>query len=80
MYYSKLLYRYKTDSKRTWKQKTKSNLLHRGIKVNKIIMKNPQDIAKEFNKFFTSVEPKLPQKNLNEKILKKNISRLFNIS
>ena len=66
-YYSKLLRKYKTDSKRTWqvmekitgKQKTKSNLLPREIKVNKTIIQKPQEIAKEFNKFFTSVEPTL---------------------
>ena len=39
----------------TGKQKTKSNLLPREIKVDKTIIQNPQEIAKEFNKFFTSV-------------------------
>ena len=65
-YYSKLLHKYKTDSKRTWhvmkeitgKQKTKSNLLPLEIKVDQTIIQNPQGIAKEFNKFFTSVGPK----------------------
>ena len=69
-YYSKLLHKYKTDSKRTWhvmkeitgKQKTKSNLLPREIKVNKTIIQKPQEIAKEFNKFFTSVGPTLAGK------------------
>ena len=66
-YYSKLLHKYKTDSKRTWqvmkeitgKQKAKPNLLPQEIKVDKTIIQNPQAIAKEFNKFFTSVAPKL---------------------
>ena len=40
----------------TGKQKTKSNLFPQEIKVDKTIIQNPQDIAKEFNKFFTSVE------------------------
>ena len=69
-YYSKLLHKYKTDSKRTWqvmkeitgKQKTKSNLLPQEIKVDETIIQNPQDIAKEFNKFFTSVGSKLAKK------------------
>ena len=51
-YYSKLLHNYKTDSKRTWqvlkkitgKQKTKSNLFPRELKVDKIIMRNSQNI------------------------------------
>ena len=33
------------------KQKTKSNLLPWEVKVDKSIIQNPQDIAKEFNKF-----------------------------
>ena len=41
----------------TGKQKTKSNLLPREIKVNKTIIQKPQEIAKEFNKFFTSIGP-----------------------
>ena len=69
-YYSKLLHQYKTDPKRTWqvmkeiswKQETKPNFLPQEIKVNKTIIQNPQDIAKEFNKFFTSVRPKLAKK------------------
>ena len=63
---------YKTDSKRTWqvmkeitgKQKTKSNL-PREIKVDKTIIQNPKEIAKEFNNFFTSVEPTLVGKILD---------------
>ena len=62
-----MLHKHKSDSKRTWqvmkeitgKQKAKSNLLPREIKVNKNIIQKPQEIAKEFNKFFTSVGPTL---------------------
>ena len=39
----------------TGKQKTKSNLLPQEIKVNKTIIQKPQEIAKEFKKFFTSI-------------------------
>ena len=71
--YSKLLHKHKTDSKRTWqvmkeitgKQKTKSNLLPREIKVDKTIIQKPQEIAKEFNKCFTSVGPTLAGKIRN---------------
>ena len=35
----------------TGKQKAKSNLLSREIKVDKTIIQNPQETAKEFNKF-----------------------------
>ena len=64
---SKFMRKYNTDSKQTWqamkeitgKQKTKSNLLPREIKVDRTIIQNPQNIAKEFNKVFTSVGPTL---------------------
>ena len=64
------MHKYKTDSKRKWqvmkkitgKQKTKLNLFLREIKVDKTIIKNPQEITKEFNKFFTSVGPTLAGK------------------
>ena len=46
----------------TGKQKTKSNLLPREIKVNKTIIQKPREIAKEFNKFFTSIGPTLAGK------------------
>ena len=46
----------------TAKQKTKSNLLPKEIKVDKTIMQNQQEIAKEFNKFLTSVGPTLAGK------------------
>ena len=46
----------------TGKQKTKSNLLPREIKVDKTIIQNPQEIAKEFNKVFTSVGPTMVRK------------------
>ena len=45
----------------TGKQKTKSNLPQE-IKVDKTIIQNPQKIAKQFNKFFTSVGPTLAGK------------------
>ena len=62
-----MLHEYKTDSKRTWqvmkektgKQKIKLNLLPQEIKVDETIIQNPQDFAKEFNKFCTSVGSKL---------------------
>ena len=81
-YYSKLIYKYKTDSKRTWqvmkkmtgKQKTKLNLLPQQIKVDKTIIKNPRDIAKEFNKFFTSAGLKLTKKS---QTLKKKIQHFL---
>ena len=77
-YYSKLLHKYRTASKWTWQvmkeitriQKTKSNLLPQEIIVDKSIIQNPQDIAEEFNKYFTSVGPKLARKIPNtEKVL-----------
>ena len=53
----------------TGKQKTKSDLLPQEIKVGETIIQNPQDIAKDFNKFFTSVRSKLAKKIPNtEKI------------
>ena len=66
-----MLHKFKTDSKWTWqvmkeitgKQKTKFNLLPQEIQVDKTIIQNPQGIAKEFNRFFTSVGPKLAKKN-----------------
>ena len=80
-----MLHKYKTDSKWTWqvmkeitgKQKTTSNLLPQEIKVDKTIIQNPLEIAKEFNNFFTSVVPTLAGKIPNTE---KNISRLFDIS
>ena len=49
------------------KQKTKSNPLPQEINVDRTIIQNPQDIAKEFNKCFTSVGPQLGKKILNTK-------------
>ena len=62
-----MLHKYKTDSKWTWqvmkeitgKQETKPNLPPQEIKVDKTIIQTPQETAKEFNKFFTSVRPTL---------------------
>ena len=44
------------------KQKTKSSLLPREIKIDKTIIENPQEIGKECNKFFISVGPTLAEK------------------
>ena len=68
-----MLHKYKTDSNRTWqvmkeiigKQKTKSNLIPQEIKADRTIMQNPQDIAEEFNKFFTCVGWKLVKRSPN---------------
>ena len=65
-----MFHKYKRDSKQIWqvmkeltgKQKTKSDQLPQEITVDKTIIQNPQGIAKEFNKFFTSVGPKLANK------------------
>ena len=65
-----MFHKYKRDSKQIWqvmkeltgKQKTKSDQLPQEITVDKTIIQNPQGIAKEFNKFFTSVGPKLENK------------------
>ena len=46
----------------TRKEKRKSNLLLREIKVDKTIIQNPLDIAKEFNNFLTFVGPKFAKK------------------
>ena len=47
----------------TGTQKTKSSLLPQEIKVDETIIQNPQDIAKEFKKFFTSVGSNLAKKS-----------------
>ena len=47
------------------KQKTKSNLIPQEIKADRTIMQNPQDIAEEFNKFFTCVGWKLVKRSPN---------------
>ena len=49
-----------------WKTiKTKASILSWEIKVDKTIIQNPQEIAKEFNNFFTFVESKLAKKISN---------------
>lgn len=53
---------------KTEKQKAKSNHLLQEIKVDNIIVQNPNEVAQEFNKYFTSVGPNLAEKFL---ILKK---------
>ena len=47
----------------TGKQKAKSNMLPREIKVDKTIVQNSKNVVQEFNKYFTSVGPNLAQKN-----------------
>ena len=39
----------------TGKQKAKSNVQRREIKVDKTIVKNLKDVSQELNKYFTSV-------------------------
>ena len=46
----------------TGKQKPKLNLLPPKNKVDKTIIQNPQNAAKDFNKCFTSVGPKWQKK------------------
>ena len=46
----------------TGEQKAKSKLLRRETKVDKNVIQNPQEIAKESNTFFTSVEPASAEK------------------
>lgn len=53
---------------KTEKQKAKSNHLLQEIKVDSIIVQNLNEVAQEFNKYFTSVGPNLAEKFL---ILKK---------
>ena len=48
-----------TNKQKKQKQKTKSNLLPREIKVDGTNIQNIQAFAKEFNKIFTSVGSKL---------------------
>ena len=47
----------------TGKQKAKSNVLHREIKVDKTISKNLKDVSQELNKYFTSVGKIFGRKN-----------------
>ena len=51
----------------TGKQKTKSNLLPREIKVDKTIIQKPQKIAKEFNNFLLLLDQHWPEKTDTEK-------------
>ena len=69
-YYASLLNKYKYDTKRTWevmkeitgKQKTKSSSLPKSIKTEQGITEKEIEIAKEFNKYFTSVGTALTSK------------------
>ena len=45
-----------------WKKISKIKSSPQEIKVEETIIQNPQDIAKEFKKSFTSVGSKLPKK------------------
>ncbi|XP_065662942.1 uncharacterized protein LOC136085555 [Hydra vulgaris] len=66
-YYSNLITKYKNDSKQIWKilkeitgnQKTCSNFLPKMIKINNICVYEPNEIAEEFNKYFTDVGSRL---------------------
>ena len=79
-----MLHKYKTNSMRTWqvmeeitgKKKAKSILLFQEINVDKTIIQNPQDIAKEFNKSFISVGSKLAKKVPNTE---KNVKTFCNL-
>ena len=65
-----MLSKYKYDTKRTWqvikeitgKQKTKSSSLPKTIKTKQKITEKDSEIAKEFNKYFTSVGTALASK------------------
>ena len=69
-YYASLLNKYKYDTKRTWqvmkeitgKQKKKSSSLPKAIKTKQGITEKEIEIAKEFNKYFTSVGTALASK------------------
>ena len=78
-----MLHKYKTNSKRTGQvmeeiteKKAKSILLFQEINVDKTIIQNPQDIAKEFNKSFISVGSKLAKKVPNTE---KNVKTFCNL-
>ena len=60
----------------TGKPKTKSNLLPQEIKLDKTIIQNPQGIAKEFNKSFTSIGPKVAKKS---RTLKKHFKTFWHL-
>ena len=77
-----MLHKYKTNSKRTGQvmeeiteKKAKSILLFQEINVDKTIIQNTQDIAKEFNKSFISVGSKLAKKFPNTE---KNVKTFCN--
>ena len=69
-YYASLLNKYKYDTKRTWqvmkeitgKQKKKSSSLPKAIKTKQGITEKEIDIAKELNRYFTSVGTALASK------------------
>ena len=69
-YYNNELIKYKNNLKKTWnvmkdiigKAKIQTNNLPRQIIRRDIIIKNPQEIAEEFNKFFINIGPELSSK------------------
>ena len=67
-YYAYLLNKYKYDTKGTWQVmkeitgKKKSSFLSKPIKTKQGIPENENEIAKEFNKYFTSVGTALESK------------------
>ena len=61
-YYSKLLHKYKTDSKRTWQVMKEITGKQKQNQIFSPIIQKPQEIAKEFNKFCTSIGPTLAGK------------------
>ena len=87
-YYASLLNKYKYDTKRTWQvmkeitgqEKTKSSSLPKSIKTKQGITEKESAIAKEFNKYLTSVRTapatKIPivTKNVNEYLPQCNAS------
>jgi len=71
-YYSSLLNKHKNNSRKIWqvmkkiagKEKTKSNVLPKTIKIKDKNLYNEEEIAYEFNTFFTSVGSELAKKFL----------------
>ena len=70
LYYLKLLHKYQCNSKKTWqimkeltgKLKQKSNILPKILKLETKTIYKENDIAEEFNTFFTNVGPRLVEK------------------
>ena len=83
-YYSKLLHKYKTDSKRTWqvmkevtgKQKRKSNLLPEKLKLIKALCKTHKRLLKNSTNFLLLLDQHWWEKS---PILKKHLKTFGNI-